>query len=971
MSLINIQSNNISKFLKPYDAKNGEYNVNSHFSMYCKSGCWLIPSDKYPEFLKNINNEIDINPNREMHYMEKPNNQYNMVKIDVDLRFKTTEKEIKTNILERHYDEEFIELIVNIISQNIRDIIEIKENYNIYVQEKLEPRFYNDEKKIKKDGIHILIPEIVMSNKALLILRDKLIKNDKLKELFKSIGNTNEIHDVIDKRIINTNSWYIYGCGKPEDHGKYYTVSKVYKVMKKNDGYIVKKTQSNKTLKDFITMFSNFGKEENSNYIIDLDEYDDESLNKLQYGNKDRENMLRNFANNQHNQVNIKKTCSLNAIEIKAFLNCLKKERADDYMDWWSIGLCLYNMDIRNFNVWSHWSSQSDKYDINTCEKMWYEEYPKSAKYNLGFTKLREMSKQDNPEEYKKIFGIKKRAFFDEWIHAHTTDTHMGKSLSINTLAEYISIYIRDYASFDIACAVPGTSSIWYKYEKHKWSIDMAGNKIYMLMTDELFKELRIVNEDLKNIVFKNIQDEMKESKINSLKLNDSDNEDEDEDDEFNAYEAKIIDNRKEKNLEYEKMKYLNKKHNKESLEKCGLIMQFISSPPNKKKIIEDLSHKSYNEEFYKNLDENHNVFVCNNGVLDTESCIFRNGDSHDMMTISSDINFPKNVYTIEAQEILNDIQNWLDRIFPEEDVQHYVLNSFACKLSGKLFGEKFHIFTGSGANGKSQFFKLIKKVFDKYYDTFDNSLLNTPKGNPNGPSPAIAKLKGVRIAVTTEPKSGQPFESDKVKELVSGDELTGRHLNKDPISFIPQYMMILMCNDIPRNESTDDGFWRKVFVVPCKAKFISKEDDMYKLNDPVKFQYHFIAEHQEHLYDSWAPYFLYMLFERFKVLKQNNFKFPVPEQVKMAIKEYQDEASTYSDYFRTRIEEAPGYKLSSNELYADFQLYVGRDFKTQKAFFLKQIERYMGKPKGRNKEFINFKIHGTSGNLIDDDNEE
>ena len=52
----------------------------------------------------------------------------------------------------------------------------------------------------------------------------------------------------------------------------------------------------------------------------------------------------------------------------------------------------------------------------------------------------------------------------------------------------------------------------------------------------------------------------------------------------------------------------------------------------------------------------------------------------------------------------------------------------------------------------------------------------------------------------------------------------------------------MMQCNDIPRNESTDDGFWRKMFIIPCPAKFISKEEDLYKLNDPVKFPFHFIT---------------------------------------------------------------------------------------------------------------------------------
>ena len=65
-----------------------------------------------------------------------------------------------------------------------------------------------------------------------------------------------------------------------------------------------------------------------------------------------------------------------------------------------------------------------------------------------------------------------------------------------------------------------------------------------------------------------------------------------------------------------------------------------------------------------------------------------------------------------------------------------------------------------------------------------------------------------------------------------------------------------MQCNDKPGNESTDDGFWRKIRVVECPAKFVIKEEDMYKLDDPEKFPHHFKAENQEHLYGEWAPYF-------------------------------------------------------------------------------------------------------------------
>ena len=220
-----------------------------------------------------------------------------------------------------------------------------------------------------------------------------------------------------------------------------------------------------------------------------------------------------------------------------------------------------------------------------------------------------------------------------------------------------------------------------------------------------------------------------------------------------------------------------------------------------------------------------------------------------------------------------------------------------------------------------------------------------------------------------TEPKNNQPFESDKVKELVSGDPFTCRHLNKDPIMVIPQYRMFLQCNDIPRNESTDDGFWRKIFIIPMESKFVYKEEDLYKLNDSAKFPNHFQAMDQEHLYKDWAPYFLYLLFERFKALKANDFKFPIPNKVKIATKQYQEEASTYTQFFNEKLEEVPGYKIDATTLYEEFMRFVGRDFKTHKPTFLKQIERHLGKPKGKNKEYHGFRIFGTPGEPIESGN--
>ena len=125
--------------------KDAASNVLSQGSVHCKAGKWMIPDDKYEGFLKNINEEFVKNPSKQMHFLEKPNPVYNMLKIDLDLRFKPTDEELKNRTnLTRRYNDEYIELFANCIAESLKDIIKINESYNIYIQEKKQPRLTND-----------------------------------------------------------------------------------------------------------------------------------------------------------------------------------------------------------------------------------------------------------------------------------------------------------------------------------------------------------------------------------------------------------------------------------------------------------------------------------------------------------------------------------------------------------------------------------------------------------------------------------------------------------------------------------------------------------------------------------------------------------------------------------------------------------------------------------------------------------
>jgi phage/plasmid-associated DNA primase len=401
------------------------------------------------------------------------------------------------------------------------------------------------------------------------------------------------------------------------------------------------------------------------------------------------------------------------------------------------------------------------------------------------------------------------------------------------------------------------------------------------------------------------------------------------------------------------------------------------------KDMIKDIFDIIFNQEYIKlhansncneELDINENIFICNNGFLDLERCIFKVQEFYKQIPISCNIEYPYSTDTYLARKYLNDIQEWLDKIFPDDDVQNYVMNLLSCKLSGNIniLEEHFYICCGSSSNGKTHFFKLLEQTFGDYYFPINNKLIkkNIRNHNASDNCTDIYMLKSKRIVTIPEQKNNIHFENDKLNDLISSKPLTYLPLNeKKTIQFIPTHTLFLKCNEIPRTEIITDGFLDKIIIIPFESKFIVKPEEYYKIENKINYPNHFLGcDNAElyNLYEDWAPYFLYLLFERYKVLKDVGLKFLFPEKVKAATRQYVEEASPYTQFYYKKIEVAPGYKVNVNELYQEFQQFVGRDFKTQKSIFLKQMERIIGKPRGKMQVYYGYNIFGRTGELIE-----
>ena len=200
------------------------HNIRSLHGNSCKAGKWNIPENEYDRFLEFVCNDVK-RPGCYMHMLENPHPEYNQIKFDIDMRFAASDTDISntTNIISRCNDE-FIQTLVRVINHHLLDFIEINTDYNIYIQNKKNIRITG---KTIKEGLHIIIPDIVLHNEVLHSLRNAIVADEEIIELFDSVNNTIPADQSIDKVIIDTNAWFIYGCGKPDD-GEF--VYKIYNI---------------------------------------------------------------------------------------------------------------------------------------------------------------------------------------------------------------------------------------------------------------------------------------------------------------------------------------------------------------------------------------------------------------------------------------------------------------------------------------------------------------------------------------------------------------------------------------------------------------------------------------------------------------------------------------------------------------------------------------------------------------------
>jgi P4 family phage/plasmid primase-like protien len=439
-------------------------------------GSYYIPPENMDTFYTNYVKAL--NEGKKPTYLETPNRDldYGVVKVDFDFRYPGD------NGLKRMYSKDMIKSIATVYQDNIKKYFQCSdEDLTCFVTERTKPYKLEKEDKIR-DGFHLFF-NIGLPYSFQHVLRNIVIDNIIERGLIESVGTLNPVQDVVDKSVVETGNWFIYGSRKSN--------LEPYMLTMEIDHTGEELDVSRWKLIDLVKTFGIR-----------------KSISKQKYINAELEQEIKerapikvktNCLTKQkkialEKQISGSMTLPENCEHIKSLVNILSNERRDSYKSWFEVGACLYNIDARLLQVWIDFSKTSIKYEEGVCQKFWCNFEEK----NLGIASLNYWAKLDNPQEFEKIRRNSIRYKLEQSIR---TPSHFD-----------IALVVHDMYKHQFVCVSPKFKS-WYRFNGNHWEPSELGMCVRSVLSREVASEyLRYANECNQKIMQLNANDVDSES---------------------------------------------------------------------------------------------------------------------------------------------------------------------------------------------------------------------------------------------------------------------------------------------------------------------------------------------------------------------------------------------------------------------------------------------------------------------------
>ena len=288
------------------------------------------------------------------------------------------------------------------------------------------------------------------------------------------------------------------------------------------------------------------------------------------------------------------------------------------------------------------------------------------------------------------------------------------------------------------------------------------------------------------------------------------------------------------------------------------------------------------------------------NGTLDLHTHELRAHVPEDYLTLMSSI-------TYDAAATCPNFEQWLRAACNSDELFDYMQQVMGSCLEGRVGLRRFYHIHGPKGTGKSTFIRTMDKLLGDYSKSTDIRVLastDTRYDTGNGPSPALARLKGARMVSVTE-VGDDKLDSNKIKKLIGGDLITARHLQQEMDEFSFEATLILSGNEFPRI-SGDESIWDKLKPVPFIHAIEAEDPDF-----------------ESKVIDPELSGILNFALRGLDKLRANNYKLPDPPEIVAAREQEKERQDPYAEWYDLNVE--AGTEAPIDEVYANYTRWCER----------------------------------------------
>lgn len=205
--------------------------------------------------------------------------------------------------------------------------------------------------------------------------------------------------------------------------------------------------------------------------------------------------------------------------------------------------------------------------------------------------------------------------------------------------------------------------------------------------------------------------------------------------------------------------------------------------------------------------DNNPLLLAVRNGVLDFQADEFRAGRREDRLRLRADVEFDPAARAPLWEKFLQ------ETFAGDTELIEFVQRAAGYSATGSTGEQVLFIAHGAGANGKSTFIAVLRRLLGEYAKAVQpETLMARDRGGvPND----IARLAGVRFAPTVEVEDGRRLAESIVKQLTGGDAVSARFMRREFFDFVPVVKLWIVTNHRPQILGTDHAIWRRLLMIP------------------------------------------------------------------------------------------------------------------------------------------------------------